>query len=437
VNWPYLNPKAAEAKQKNETTPCLYIGPTMLKRVLLLSGVGLTVALLWFAISNYQTAVPLAEENLRGVALSISSAVENAAVHDPTFHSLNTLRPKDLAFLAVLDIDGIYRFHSNPDLIGTRSDDGRYSAVLQKADVIEGRVVLGTGEKAYEFLAPLYLPDAKMVLRLTLHTYRADAVVRKAKLNMTILIGLLLTGWVMAAFIYRFALREELHHLEMARQEGLARLGEMGATLAHEIRNPLGGIKGFAQIIEKKPTDSRNSEFGRLIVAEVLRLENLVASLLSYAKTERNVFSRFGLKELIAHSVSLMSSELEQQHISLVTDCPESVQCQGDRDHLGQVLLNLIKNAVQAMPDGGTLTIAAQARGRGVVISVSDTGQGINEEDQARIFEPFFTTRARGTGLGLALCKKIVEEHHGTINVISAAGKGTSVIIELPGWVWE
>lgn len=407
----------------------------MLKRVLLLSGVGLTLALLWFAISNYRAAYPLAEENLRGVALSISAAVENIAVHDPTLQSLTTLRPKDVAFLALLDKEGTYRFHSNPDLVGSRAEDDRYAEALTRGAAIEGRVLLGTGEKAYEFLVPLHLSDTTLILRLILHTYRADAVIRRAELNITVILALLLAGWVMAAIIYRFALREERHHLEMARQENLARLGEMGATLAHEIRNPLGGIKGFAQIIEKKPMDTRNSDFAGLIVGEVLRLEHLVASLLAYARSDRSAPVLFAFDELVSHCVSLMRPELERQGVPVVVSCPEGLQCQGDRDRLGQVLLNLIQNAIQAMPDGGTLSIAAAARDEGVTVSVSDTGHGIGSEDQERMFEPFFTTRAKGTGLGLALCKKIVEEHNGTIDIASTPGRGTTVSVGLPGGV--
>ena len=152
----------------------------MLKRILLPSGVALTLALLWFAVNSYRTATPLAEENLRGVALSISAAVENIVASEPSFRSLDTLRPKDLAFLAVVDRYGRYRFHSNPDLIGSSASDPRYPELLRRGTTMEGRVLLGTGEKAYEFLSPIRLAGQTMILRLTLHTYRADAVIRKA-----------------------------------------------------------------------------------------------------------------------------------------------------------------------------------------------------------------------------------------------------------------
>jgi len=104
----------------------------------------------------------------------------------------------------------------------------------------------------------------------------------------------------------------------------------------------------------------------------------------------------------------------------------------GNRDRLGQVLLNLAKNALQAMPEGGSLRITASASGKGIIITVSDTGHGISPEHLTRIFEPFYTTKARGTGLGLALCKKVVEEHDGNISVKSVVGQGTSVSLSFP-----
>ena len=292
--------------------------------------------------------------------------------------------------------------------------------------------MLGTGEKAYEFLTPLHLPDTTMILRLTLHTYRADAVIRKSELNMTILLSLLLVGWIMAASIYRFAVREEIHTLEMARQENMAHLGEMGAMLAHEIRNPLAGIKGYAQIIEKKPQDERNSGFARRIVAETQRLEALVSDLLAYARSDQESMATVDLGEVVVHAAALLRHEAEQLHISIISECPEGMLINGNRDRLGQALLNLGKNAIQAMPDGGTLRITAAMVGKQVILNVNDTGQGISQEEMPRIFEPFFTTKAKGTGLGLALCKKVVEEHGGSIEVQSVVGHGTTVSVSIP-----
>lgn len=404
----------------------------MLKKILFISGSGLSLLLLWLAVSGYRAAGPIAGENLRGLALTLTAAVENSAAQDPSFRSMARFHPVDVAYFAIIDRNGTVRFHSNPDLIGSSMDDPGISEVFRNKSIAESRVVLGTGENAYAFVSPLYVHGEVLALRLTLHTYRADAVVRRARLNFAMLVSLLVAGWILAAGLYRFAKREELHQKEMARRENLARLGEMGAMLAHEIRNPLAGIKGYAQVIEKKPAEERNGRFAQSIVKEVVRLENLVNDLLDYARCEGYEVSPVGLKELLTHTVFFVRHGADQQSVSIVSECPEGVWIVGNRDRLGQVLLNLARNALQAMPEGGILSFSVAVSDREVAITVSDSGQGIEQGEMARIFEPFFTTKARGTGLGLPLCKKIVEEHNGRIIVESSAGKGTTVSLSFP-----
>lgn len=403
-----------------------------MRRILLLGGILLSVALIWFTVSNYLSARPIAEENLRGLALSLTSAIENIALHDPSLQSLDTFQSHDIAFFALVDRKGRYRFHTNPDLINTPVQGVIPSPTLLDGATSDARITLRTGENAFEFNAPLHLPKETLALRLTLHTYRADTVIRRAKLNMIVLFGLLVAGWLLALALYRFTRREEQHQLEMARRESLAQLGEMGAMLAHEIRNPLAGIKGFAQVIEKKPQDERNGGFARRIVTETQRMETLVSDLLVYARSDQEFMTTVDLSEVVAHTATLLSYEAEQLHVKIISKCPDGVLIAGNRDRLGQVLLNLGKNAIQAMPDGGTLQITAGVVGRHLLIKVSDNGHGITQEDMSRIFEPFYTTKARGTGLGLALCRKIVEEHGGKITVQSAVGQGTSVSIIIP-----
>lgn len=405
----------------------------MVKRIFLLTGIGLSLFLIWFALGNYRASGTIAEENLRGLALSLTSAIERLAVRDPSLKSLAEFHPPEIAFFAVIDPAGRYRFHTNPDLIGADSEDRTFRGVLESRALSEKRVALGTGEIAYDFYAPLYLSGETDVLHLALHTYRADAVVRRAKYNMAVLLALLAAGWILGGILYRFAIREERHQLEMARRERLAQLGEMGAMLAHEIRNPLAGIKGYAQVIEKKPEEPRNAGFAQRIVAEVLRLENLVNELLAYAGSGSYPMVPVDLGEVIEYGLSHVRHEAEMQQVTLVREGGDGVTVSGNRDKLAQVFLNLTKNALHAMPDGGTLRIAASAAGRNVRITVSDTGQGIPPEHMERIFEPFFTTKARGTGLGLALCRKIVEEHRGNIEIESVVGRGTTVSVTFPG----
>lgn len=402
------------------------------KLLVLAAGVALSTVLAWFAVANYYSARPVAEENLRGVALSIAEAVETLALKDPTLHSLAGFHPANVAYFALIDHRGIYRYHTNSDLIGTPAEDGGDLALPESRLPLERRVTLHTGERAYEFLFPLRLPGEGLLLQLVLHTYRADEVIRRARFTLGLLLTLLVAAWVLVGMILRLMARSDRYRQEMTRRESLARLGELGATLAHEIRNPLAGIKGFAQWIERKPTDERNRGYAERIVVEVRRLETLVGDLLSYARSEPYPMAPVALAELIAGLLPAIAGEAEAAAVRTVVRCPAELHAMANADRLGQLLLNLCLNAIQAMQDGGVLEIAARrAAGRRIDISVTDSGSGIPAELRTRIFEPFFTTRARGTGLGLALCKKIAEEHGGNLTVAAAAGGGTVFTLTL------
>jgi two-component system sensor histidine kinase HydH len=252
---------------------------------------------------------------------------------------------------------------------------------------------------------------------------------------MIIMVTLLVFSWCLAAVIYRYARREEHHRLELSHQENLARMGEMGATLAHEIRNPLAGIKGFAQLIEKKPEGPRTRESAQRIIVETLRLEELTTDLLAFARSDDFPVSTIHLAELIEQTVAIVHPEAEQNRIIIDTDCSQGLEIRGNRDRLTQVVLNIVRNGLQAMPDGGTLSIAAGPSDTCISIVVTDSGQGIKPDVMQKVFEPFFTTKARGTGLGLSLCKKIIEEHDGTI-AIESSSSGTAVTVVLPV-VWR
>ncbi|HEX9077992.1 MAG TPA: ATP-binding protein [Desulfuromonadaceae bacterium] len=403
----------------------------MLNRLLLLCGAGMTLFLVWFSVGTYRDSHTIADETLFGLAHSLHAAIENSVLHDPSLRTLATFHTPDIAYFALVDRNGVYRFHSNPDLIGTRLRDRATLQRLFAEEMWSGRVRLATGEEAYELITHLHLPAETLGLRIVLHTHRADAVIRQARFNMLALFSLMACGWFLAAVIYRYARREARHQEEMAKRENLARMGEMGAMLAHEIRNPLAGIKGFAQLIEKRPDDPRTGEAAQRIVAEARRLEALVTDLLDFAGSGTAPMTPLDLGAVIEHTAELVRQEAGHSSVALVSDCAGSLRVTGNRDRLAQVLLNIARNGLQAMPDGGTLRIAARPAGSDVVIEVSDTGHGIRPEDLPRVFEPFFTTKARGSGLGLALCRKIVEEHAGTIDITSGEG-GTVVRLSFP-----
>lgn len=403
----------------------------MLKKILLPCLVGLTLLLFWFTVSNYRNSRPLADEMLFGLAHSLHAAIEFSALQDPSLRALSKFQAHEIVYFALLDKEGNYRYHSNSELIGTRLRDREVLQKLSTETMTGKRVKVATGGEAYEMITHVHVPDGTLGLRLVIHTTRADTVIRSARINMIIMITLILFSWCLAAVIYRYSRREEQHGLDLSRQEYLARMGEMGAMLAHEIRNPLAGIKGFAQLIEKKPEDPRTRDSAHRIIIETLRLEELTTDLLAFARSDEFSVSTIHVSEFIEQTVELLRTEAEQFGVSIVLDCSQGLSIRGNRDRLMQVFLNVCRNGLQAMPDGGKLVISSRQSDTGILITITDTGHGISPDDMQKIFEPFFTTKARGTGLGLALCKKIIGEHNGSIN-IKSSGAGTTVTMVLP-----
>ncbi|MGA7828711.1 MAG: ATP-binding protein [Geobacteraceae bacterium] len=399
---------------------------------LLAAGIFLSLLLVWFAEVQYRQALPVAEENLRGLSLSLSAAVEALIARDPTLLALKNFTTPDLAYFALLDRSGTILYHSNNNLNGSRVTDQRFAPVFTAAETFAVRRKLGTGEEIYEANLPVHSNGRVMALRLALHTYRSDAVIRRAQADMLVVFSLLATAWVMGLLLYRSARRAEAHRQEMSRRERFAQLGEMGAALAHEIRNPLSGIKGYAQLLLEDPRHPGEGAPAAMIVEESLRLERLVNDLLSYVRTRPVPLTPVRVAEVLRCCLAMVAYDAEKQTVRLTSDLRDELLATGDRDELEQVFLNLVRNALQAMPEGGTLLVRMQ-QGKGVVvIEVRDTGHGVPVEDWSRIFTPFMTTRARGTGLGLAITRKIVEEWGGSIRVADSSSRGTTIELTLP-----
>lgn len=402
------------------------------KIVFLGGGLAISLLLAVFAVGNYRSAIPLAEGQLRGLALSLSSAIESMAVRDPSFAPLTAFRGRDIAYVCLIDADGVLLFHSNPQLIGTRVEDRRHAGIFRNAGVVEAKVLLGTGEEVYEFNSPLHLPDRTLALRLALHAYRAEAVVQRARLGVVVVFSLLAAAWVMVGLIYRYARREERHLREMARRERLAQMGEMGAVIAHEVRNPLSGIKGYAQFLQERLEVGENREFAGLVVAEAVRLEALVSDLLLYSRQEPRETALLDLTDVLARCRAIAAPDAERAGIVIDEQLDGPLVVRADGDRLQQLFLNLLVNGLQAMPEGGRLTVTARRKGKGAEVAIADTGPGIAGWDRERIFDPFYTTRARGSGLGLAICKKIVEEAGGAVVVTGEPGRGAIFTVTLP-----
>lgn len=220
---------------------------------------------------------------------------------------------------------------------------------------------------------------------------------------------------------------------ELIRKERLASLGEMAAVMAHEIRNPLTSIRGFAQRIGRAQENPKYRNYTRIIMEEVDRLNEVIANVLEFARSLEPRFSECDLRETLAETLTLLGEELRAAAIAVECRFPETfslLRC--DAGQLKQLFLNMLQNAIHAMPHGGVLTVALTDHPERVEIEIADTGVGIPADKLERIFEPFFTTKARGTGLGLHLARRIVEGHGGRIRVTSTVGRGTSFVIDIP-----
>ena len=215
----------------------------------------------------------------------------------------------------------------------------------------------------------------------------------------------------------------------------LATVGELTASIAHELNNPLNIISlRLEGIIDMVPTGSALREELDMLDQEVARMCGLVANLLQFSRGSKHLAGRSDIGEEIANTVRLMQSHFKKRNIVVVQDfAPDLPPVLGDRQLLRQVFMNLFVNASDAMPEGGQLIQRVYPIVEGnihsVVIEIEDTGEGIASEMLEKVFEPFFTTKpsGKGTGLGLPICKRIIQEHQGTLTIDSVIGKGTTI----------
>jgi two-component system, NtrC family, sensor histidine kinase HydH len=221
---------------------------------------------------------------------------------------------------------------------------------------------------------------------------------------------------------------------DLRRSERLAVLGKMAAGVAHELRNPLSSIKGLALVLQSKFSgENQDRETANILVQEVERLNRSISELLDYARPQKLQKDEVDLHVLLHKAVSLLNIDAEAAGVEMVTDFPEILpRIYADEDKLNQVFLNLFLNSIQAMDDGGTLSVVTSKTVDTIKITITDTGCGIASENLGRVFDPYFTTKPEGTGLGMAMSAKIVEEHGGTITFESSEGQGTSVVVEIP-----
>jgi len=221
---------------------------------------------------------------------------------------------------------------------------------------------------------------------------------------------------------------------QVMQSERLAALGQMVAEITHEIKNPLMMIGGFAQQLMRETDDEKNLKKLNIITEEIRRLERLLADLKEFYQVRTIVSEPVDIKGLLEKVFSLVQEDCERHNIQTqVTLDERALTVLGDRGRLEQVFLNLVKNAIEAMERGGKIWIQSRLSGNQVEIMVKDEGCGISEQDRDKVFSPFFTTKKHGTGLGLCISKRIIEDHGGSSFFLkSEEGKGTTFKIRLP-----
>ena len=216
--------------------------------------------------------------------------------------------------------------------------------------------------------------------------------------------------------------------------ERLATAGKMSASFAHEIRNPLSSMRMLAQLLMQKPEMSveKHQQSLRYILEEIERIDTIVKGLMDFARPTALNLTQQPLAPVLQEVLALMEANLVHHQIQLVLDLsPVTPEIQFDSDKLKQAFMNVVLNAMEAMPQGGELKVSTVIADNSVCIKVKDSGVGIPAEDLGHLFEPFFTRKTKGTGLGLANVKRILEEHGGTVEIESVQGEGTTVLMAL------
>jgi two-component system, NtrC family, sensor kinase len=243
-----------------------------------------------------------------------------------------------------------------------------------------------------------------------------------------------------SAYLSQFQ-RDRMRRLYRA--ERLATVGQLAASVAHEIRNPMTAIRSTIQYLMRE-FDDRNPkrDLAQGVIAEVDRIDRIVDGLLSLTRRAEFTPSKISLAQLIGQTLLLIRTQAQEQSIEILCEeSPQEAYVMADAAQLKQLALNLVMNAMQAMPNGGRLQIDLNLRSQALglpgekdwaVISITDSGCGIPPETLDRVFDPFFTTKPRGTGLGLSTCYAIVKQHNGDIEISSQENKGTTVNVRLP-----
>lgn len=230
------------------------------------------------------------------------------------------------------------------------------------------------------------------------------------------------------------AVLHDLHQQQLEHADRLATTGEMAASMAHEIRNPLAGVLGALQVIDAEmPESDPNKPIVQEMMVQMERMNLAVNDLLSYARPTPPKFDTTDLNGILERTLAILNSQIVKRNIGVDLALDRALPAiTADRKLLQQLLWNIILNALQAMEPGGRLGVSTAWADGSVTVAIRDTGRGIPDRDRANVFKPFFTTKHQGTGLGLTISRRIVEQHRGVLTLESAENAGTTCTVRLP-----
>jgi len=352
-------------------------------------------------------------------------------------------RQSDSEFVSFLDSDLNVVAHTDRGRIGQQEKEPLVLKAKVDRQLFSEIIESGGGKRYLEVVKPVALDESNLgFLKIGLSLGSMEVAWRNS-LRAIIILGLaILSAGIlgMAAIFHNqhtHMLEVKALEAEVLQSERLSALGNLAAAVAHEVRNPLNAISmGLQRLkIEFQPSDDRDqySHLTELMLGEARRLNSIVEQFLSLARPVEIKAEVFPLPEVLKELAALEDGDAKRSKVQIrVIAAPNLPPLKADPSHLTQVLLNLMLNGLQAMPEGGTLTLEAKISNSNFIIGVTDTGIGIAAENQRRIFEPYFTTKAKGTGLGLAISRRIIEAHGGTVTAANQPGGGCRFEISLP-----
>jgi PAS domain S-box-containing protein len=382
------------------------------------------LGVLW--VDNYFNRRPITDEDMKFLTAfsnHVASAIENARLFEQVK-------------LAEQELENI--FESISDMVYFVTEDyvvkSINKAVSRRLGKSPEEII---GKKCYEVFHSMSEPWTKCPHHKTVET-RTSFVeeVEDPFLGGTCIISSSPIFDTAGTFIGTVNIVSDVTELKNLRErviktERMAALGEVAARVAHEIRNPLVSLGGFAKRLEKR-LDGGLKEYADIIAKEVERLETILNEILGFVKEARIMKETVNAGRILEEVIAPMQAEIEDKGVVLVKESGEPIDIFVDPNRMKDALLNILRNSIQVVDAGGTVTVKTYRKDGECVFEIADTGPGISEADKPYIFDPFFTTKKSGTGLGLTITHRIIEEHAGRIEVRSEPGKGSTFSVFIP-----